>query len=937
MLFFTRLFGKKPQPKIVEKKPVTNLEAMSLEALMGVIHSGDSEQTRLAAVQKIADVDALLKLSGLIEVSTATLAIQKAAKERLAQLVDSGALDGQQVCERVTDKMALFAFLGLLSDAQLFNQVFNAVQDQQELATFVREASTSKLRQRAAEKITDKHLLQELLKTTKTKDKTVFKIIKEKCDVFKEDDKRTAEITAALNSAVQALEQQSGRPYDGQYLAKFHYLLQQWEAKKVDASSDLITRADHAINKCQATLNNISAEQAALEEQRKAKENADVDRQKHIQQLQALLVSVISSDVNAEETQNLLKLVDAAWLDLALIKTPSSSDQKAVEGLRRIIQEELDTASNHGSFAKHLSQFEELAAAASEEASHYYQSLKARANKLTATFKDRVPEVVAQAQATYEQWENVAREKAAEIQNTQRHIGGLIRKANETLSSGVLSKAIGLRRAIDEKLQSLEQIPAHISSQLEQLDEALHKLQDWKDYAVLPKKHELIAQLEALDGSKEHPENIATKIKRIQDEWRALSKGGKDQDQELWEKFHELAQKVYQPCRDYFAEQANIRQNNLNSCKQLVVQLKDYLEHYNWLEANWKDVEKVIRVARQEWRNYTPTERAATQPVLNEFEAVLASIQQKLTDEFNKNAALKKELIVQAQQLSTLTDSRKATDEVKQLQVRWQSIGPSMRKEEQQLWREFRDMCDAVFAKRQQQSAEFKAELDANLDVAKKLQHEVETLTSLTAQALIDARKRVDEIRQEFGGLGQFPKAQVNEIKTTFTQAVEAFEKKISDERSALKQQVWVNLFNANNLVRLHELALVKGQASDETVLQAQIEAITHWPAGGLKAIQQKMSRANASADIEENVLALRNLCVRADILTDSPTPASEQPLRTAFQVNQLQQNFGRKAQDVAAEFENLVFDWIAIGAVETADYQSLFDRFNKCRLKVVI
>ena len=268
---------------------------------------------------------------------------------------------------------------------------------------------------------------------------------------------------------------------------------------------------------------------------------------------------------------------------------------------------------------------------------------------------------------------------------------------------------------------------------------------------------------------------------------------------------------------------------------------------------------------------------------------------------------------------------------------KWQSIGASLRKEEQQLWHEFRDVCDAVFAKRQQQSAEFKAELDANLALAKNLIAELEGLTELTAQALTDARKRVDEIRQEFGGLGQFPKAQVNEIKAAFNQAAEVFEQKLKDERIALKQQIWVNLFEANKLVNAHELALVKGKLpdlADQAELEAQIDTITQWPSGGLKAIQQKLARANGSADVTENLNALRELCIRADILTDSATPVSEQALRTAFQVNQLQQNFGRKTQDATSEFENLVFEWIAVGAVDAKDYEPLFARFNACRLK---
>lgn len=936
MSFLARLFGKKSQPKPVEKKTI-NLEALTLDALVNVIKSGEEEQIRIAAIQKITDQDILLSLAGISESSNLSAGIQKTAKQRLASLIDSGAIDAEQLSQRISDKMALFALLGLTANNKLFENVFDTINDPTELAKFALDGSTSKLRQRAAEKISDKQTLQQLLKDTKTKDKTVFKIIKEKCDAFKEDDKRAAEILAAVAASVQSLEQHSNRPFDGQYLAKFTYLQQQWDAKKADATNELIARVEQAITKCQVTINNISAEQVAQEAQRKAEENVAAERQAHIQQLQSLLASIVSSNVNVEETQALLKLLSSAWDSFATVKAPSSTEQKTVNALHRIIADELTNHSAHGSLATHKARFEQFVAEASEEAGIHYQSLKKRVNSLAASFKQDVPETISAAQATYQEWEKAAEKKAAELQSAQRHIAGLIRKANETVSSGVLGKAMGIRRAIDEKLQGLEQLPNHLANQLEQLDETLEKLKDWKDYAVQPKKQELIAQLEALDGSKEHPETLANKIKRIQDEWRALSKGGKDQDQDLWEKFHELAQKVYQPCRDYFAEQATIRQNNLNSCKQLVGQLKDYLENHDWLHANWKDVEKVIRVARSEWRNYTPTERAATQPVLAEFDAVLAGIQQKLHDEFARNAVLKKELIVQAQQLIGLDDSRKATDEVKKLQARWQTIGAILRKEEQHLWHEFRDVCDAVFAKRQQQSAEFKAELDANLGVAKNLIAELESLTVLTAQALTDARKRVDEVRAEFGGLGQFPKAQVNEIKTAFNQAIEAFEKKLKDERVALKQQIWVNLFSANKMVNDYELALVKGKLpdlADQAELQTQIDAITQWPSGGLKAIQQKLARANGSADIAENLTALRELCVRADILTDSATPASEQVLRTAFQVNQLQQNFGRKAQDIGSEIENLVFEWIAVGAIETKDYDPLFERFNACRLK---
>lgn len=936
MSFFSRLFGKKKaQPAVAEKKAV-NLEALSLDALVSVIQGGEDEQVRIAAIQKITDQPTLLKLAAIGETSTVNSNIQKAARQRIAGLIDSGAINGQQLSQTVNDKAGLFALFGLVSDSQLFEDLFSTINDENELTKYALEGATSKLRQRAAEKITDKDLLQQLLKNSKTRDKTVFKIVKEKCDAFKEEDKRAAELLAGVTNALQALEQHSNRPYDGQYTAKFGYLQQQWDNKKENASAELIARAQTAIAKAQETIDSISAEERAQEAQRKAEAQADLDRQTHIQQLQSLLASIVSGDVNVDETFDLLRLLDAAWKSLSDIKKPSAAEQKTVAGLHRIITEELNAHRADGSLAQHHSRFASLAGDAVEEAAAYYQSLKSRVKNLTTSFGNELPEALVAAQVAYESWEKAASEKAAELQSAQRQIAGLIRKANETVSAGVLGKAMGIRRAIDEKLQNLDNLPNHLANQLEQLDETLSKLQDWKNYAVVPKKHELIAQLEALENSSEHPETLATKIKRLQDEWKALSKGGKDQEPELWEKFHELAQKVYQPCRDYFAEQANVRQQNLNSLKQLVAQLKDYLENHDWANANWKDVGKVIRVARQEWRSYSPTERVATQPVQAEFENVLAAIQQKLNEEFARNDALKRELIAQAQQLVTAEDVRKAAEDIKQLQARWQTIGASLRKDEQQLWREFRDQCDAVFARRQQQSNEFKAELEANLNAAKGLVEELNQLAGLAGQPLNDARKRVDEIRQAFGTLGQFPKAQVNDIKTAFQLAIDKFEQNVKAERQHIKQQIWVNLLSANNALRQYELALVNGDAPELEQLQVQIEAITHWPAGGQKAIQQKIARVTPAADLQENLAALRELCIRAEILTDSPTPASEQALRTAFQVNQLQQNFGRKSQGVATEFENMMFEWVAVGAVATDDYEPLVARFNACRLKAL-
>src|SRR5690606_10250079 len=343
-------------------------------------------------------------------------------------------------------------------------------------------------------------------------------------------------------------------------------------------------------------------------------------------------------------------------------------------------------------------------------------------------------------------------------------------------------------------------------------------------------------------------------------------------------------QLAYQPCREYFAEQAAVRQRNLEHCKALVEQLKTYEQNYSWDNPDWKAVEKVIRVARQEWRSYSPTERAATQPVLAEFEAVLNRIDEKLNEERNKNAAQKQSLIVRAQQLLEQEDIRAAIEEIKQLQAQSQQVGIMVRCVDQKLWRELRAACDAIFARKQQQNTERKGALAANPTAAEELISRVRELSELSGQALLDSRKEVGEIQQSFAALGALTKARAGEIKNSLSQAVDAFESKVRRERQLARQQVWLNLFAANDALRECQWSLlqINDAQQAETIKAEALAGINtkNLPAGGLKALQQKLDFNPAETRTEQNLADLRLLCIRAEILAGATTPAADQALR---------------------------------------------------------
>ena len=89
--------------------------------------------------------------------------------------------------------------------------------------------------------------------------------------------------------------------------------------------------------------------------------------------------------------------------------------------------------------------------------------------------------------------------------------------------------------------------------------------------------------------------------------------------------------------------------------------------------------------------------------------------------------------------------------------------------------------------------------------------------------------------------------------------------------------------------------------------------------------------RSAAARESEAHETALRMLCIRSEILTDTPTPAEDQSLRREYQVQRLVQHMGRRS-DTPDDLNAMVLEWVPIGPVPAATYASLLARFRRCR-----
>jgi hypothetical protein len=602
---------------------------------------------------------------------------------------------------------------------------------------------------------------------------------------------------------------------------------------------------------------------------------------------------------------------------------------QADTGVRQTAQQSIDRAREV--IAQHLRQIaaeasRELAAANAAAEAQRLRELQEKATATTAAEQARIVEEQQRAQAGKQAAEELA----------LRQIGGLIRKALGALNEGGTGRAAGLRRAIEEKLPSAPPLPAYLANQLQRLDTKLNELKDWKSFSVTPKRLELMEEMEALVGSTLDPPTLAERIKGLQEEWRTLSKGAGESLEADWQRFHEAAQKAYQPCREYFEAQALVRQENLQRREALLARLAAFEAAHNWEQPDWRMVIRALRESKQQWRQYSPVDRTPGKALQERFVALTASLQGRLDAEYARNVEQKHGLIERARQLLASEDSRTAIDAVKDLQQKWKAVGPVPREADHSLWEEFRQHCDAIFQKRQQEFAEYTAGLQTNKSNAINMCEELEKIAALSGPELLQSARNLPDLRAAFEAAGEFPRGDARGLRGRFERALELCEESVAQQQARAAERSWDDLFEAANRVRVYRLAVARqADVSERDALRQAAEgyvaSVDRWPKGGLEAIKHELARED-SGDVAANEAALRMLCIRAEILTDRPTPPEDQPLRREYQVKRLIQTMGQGIAAEEAQLDTMAIEWVGVGPTDEGAYERLLTRFQGCR-----
>jgi hypothetical protein len=211
---------------------------------------------------------------------------------------------------------------------------------------------------------------------------------------------------------------------------------------------------------------------------------------------------------------------------------------------------------------------------------------------------------------------------------------------------------------------------------------------------------------------------------------------------------------------------------------------------------------------------------------------------------------------------------------------------------------------------------------------------EIERVAALSGTALLETAAKIPEWRDAYQALDEMPRTEARGLQDRFERAIELCKARIARQRLQDTEQSFRNLFEAARSINTYEWAVLQDAESSEPeslkqAAESLIAGVQQWPRGGLKAIKDALARTgSAPVDLEAREKALRILCVRGEIQSETLTPAEDEALRREHQVQRLTQGMGQGISVDDGQWDAMALDWVRIGAIAPDLHQNLRDRF---------
>jgi hypothetical protein len=775
------------------------------------------------------------------------------------------------------------------------------IDDQSQLADIVVTHSIAKIRQQAAEKLSDLAIIARTAEKIKHSDKGVYRQLRKKLDTANALNKAAQQQQQRLEKICADLETQSRLSLNPLFAAKVQSLQQQWQqaTQQAPAHPTVEQRYQHAL----ASVNSIVQQR---ETQQHAESTAKQKQDEVNKQLEDLLDIIINEkqEVTPLQLKQNLNNINEIWQQATTVLAADKAQVKHVTTL----QQQLSSLCHlFEQCHEQLTLLHALTEQLNENPLNQtaFDTLKNLLKPLALTRINPLPPTFVSIQETFQLAEMaLAAQKSAQSseiksqhpqQEKVQHaeFEQLLQQIEQALNAGNSREA-------SQYLRNAQQFAKkyHLyEPRLNEWSQELQKLKDWAGFAIIPKKEALVASMAELAEASDTDIDGLTRldeIKALQAEWQAMGMVNNDAERALWQQFKDLSQKAYTPCQRYFDEQNAIQAKNAIQREALCDELQTYLDNMP-NDVNWQGHIAILKKAREDWQLHHPVEAKAHKKLQHRFNSIIKALEDKLHAEYALQESRKNTVIQEAIQLLQHEDIREACQQAKNLQQTWKSISSCGHTKDQALWETFRSHCDAVFAKREQLKQSQQAEEAQSLVQAHALLAQFEQL--LAQEFSIAHQSTIATIISTFQALylpreaNHNLRAQLSHLRTQWQTKQQAY---LDSEK--LKQLTLVTHALQLCLDAEHQVLTGSPVSLSQVLTWQALQLPSFFKVALTKRWQSLSSLQMKRAD--ERLTAFNDGCLLLELLLDMEGLDKYQAARTAKKMDMFSQQSYPKTQD---------------------------------------
>ncbi|MEC8011064.1 MAG: DUF349 domain-containing protein [Pseudomonadota bacterium] len=931
--------------------PEITVEADTLFSLA----SSDPEQTvRLAAIERISNITLLARL---LKNAPTSLEQDKLGRlVTLAVLNESADMEGLQKAIDLIDMdddLIRISMSAASSDAQI--QAVNKIYKEENLLKVALDHPLAKLRQLAAEKIQHPTLLNQLLEKVKGKDKSVWRIVKDKIDGNKAEEaalEKRREVAEECFAQIQQLQNK-----DVDTLLKQKWMLVHTKWKEIPEEDKAHLDASGLIDTITTKVQAFDARSAEEQFQIESKADAENEQQQSLSLITDALNILRSTETSGLDIPSLratLTTQVSRWETASEMHPPLDHLKSAYERDSKKLSQAINaiyTLREHIEAIKEIhDELHQLMPDDIAKNTKLYHKTEALIQRINWPGDVIIPKDMQRLNTDFQCLEDRYGRQDEILEKLKAQIIHELEKLKAIIESGKLNDADSTIKSIQSTLKKLPDQPAEeVRQELKPLLAQYAELKDWQAFAAQPKKEALISSMEGLaqDTTADVDPGVRLDyIQKLQKEWKELGRLDPTTENELWERFQAASKEAYAPCKAYYEEQANTRERNKAHREKMCDQIDDYLERYNWDNADWNSVQDMVKLAREEWKQYLPVDRKYHRALEDRFAQLIQQLNEKLNTHKQANQVIKQKILDQALTLLENEDLDAAIQTMKNLRTEWRAVGMLPPETYKEMNQSFYDTFNELTARKQKQWSDVEAQKKHNAEQVSQLLNTLEAVINDENPAkVLTSQQELQDAEQGFSEYAPLFEQDNKALRKRFNQLNKDFEKATKAAKNLSKKQMVSDLWHRSQLLRQLEFK-VETQNLSTTELNAIKEEWSSIPDSNHQTITTLNARFDAAMKALEtgelNILEKANsksdiyaleLCILMEILAETESHEEDAELRLQLQVNRLNQSMQtRKENNGFDEFDHLTLEWCNTGPLSRQNQQELEQRFEQAR-----